>query len=189
MPKARLCKMMKAGYDADWEADADSQLDILDCDVESAAQASSMPGPVDMMPPLRSARQLKARASEASSFADDEASQAEPAGAGRQRETQPSASQATTITHFSPDFVYVPDDEEDEVPLSQTSHPADDDVPPPLMQSIPLAPSSIPPLVNEIGNDGCIFGPNASDGVAVDGGFEMLVRIALRCINLSPRHM
>ena len=75
------------------------------------------------------------------------------------------------------------------MPLSQTSHPADDDVPPPLMQSIPLAPSNIPPLVNEIGNDGCIFGPNASDGVAVDGGFEMLVRIALRCINLSPRHM
>ena len=57
--------------------------------------------------------------------------------------------------------------------------------PPPLWQSLPAQPRTIAPLVAEIGTMGCIL--PTRPGVAVDIGFELLVRIALRCINLIPR--
>ena len=159
-----LCKIMASDSQATDYFDADfteSQMpddDVLDCDVEKVPKKRSADSQPDGMPPPQRARTLKPRASNASSFADDE-------------------------------FIYVPDEDEEDVPLSQTSHPADDDAPPPLAQSIPQQVSAVAPLVNEVGTVGCIFGPDAHEGVAVDGGFEMLVRIALRCLNLSPRHM
>lgn len=186
-------------FDADGPESQAAEHDVLeDCDVEEpptkkmrSLQREDSLALTRAMEASR-AKRVKRHASNASShasYADDEESRAHaPVGAGGET----TASQATTITTFE-DFTYHPEASEDDPPLSQSSAAEgtqDQQNLPPLWQSAGciLGPSGIGSLVDQIGAAGCIL-PDEPPGVAVDLGFHFLVRIALRCINLTPRPM
>ena len=183
-------------FDADGpEVQRQAEKDVLDCDIEpprKLARTATGSATREDFASLAFTRametsRLKRHASNASSWADDEASNANATAGGDTH-----ASQATTITTFVEDFTYCPEADDDDVPLSQSlqdTQDQDHQDPPPLWQSLQAPPSTIVPLVDEIGTAGCIFGNDARAGVVVDSGFPFLVRIALRCVNLSPRHM
>ena len=182
-------------FDADGPESQAAEQDVEDCDVEEpptkkmrSLQREDSLALTRAMEVSR-AKRVKRHASNASShasYADDEDSRAH-APVGARGDT--TASQASTITTFE-DFTYRPEASEDDPPLSQSSAAEgtqDQQDPPPLWQSLQAAPSTIASLVDQIGVAGCIL-PD-EPGVAVDLGFHFLVRIALRCINLTPRPM
>lgn len=106
-------------------------------------------------------------------------------------------SATTTVSSFpSPCAFLWQDDPPSQLSLAESQAPQDEareEDPPSLSVSSP--PPVLGDIVKEVGNTGCIVpdqyfhgrSSNCGDGIVVDMGFEYLVRIALRCINISPR--
>ena len=126
-------------------------------------------------------RALSARPSDA----DDENSQWSVAA------NRANPNSATTVSSFPSPSTFLWRDEvvEEQVPASQAPH---DGPPSPLPPVAPLV--RVADIVQEVGVERCILPASGrsswadvDEGMAVKLGFEFLVRIALRAINITPR--